>query len=273
MSDSTILDSTIEMLHRSQGGEFQFWSLVVTGRMAPSILEKYRQTAQELAHRGQERRVRDLTSLEEDGARRDFVTALEVGSCLADSRQGRITRCVADKDRKTVYELVHAGILDFLDAAGVVLPPGREAHIGRRLVDHLTGPAALDRFRRLLDWLAQLRRRHESQVASGEWVPARHALIGRLVSHAFARDDSGAYRYCLSFRLFLRYRLFRICKKQHWPCRASRGLRRSFMMIDREDIGTIFKHAVADVASPGVDPLEKSLEFLNCDLVPTAPGF
>jgi hypothetical protein len=273
MSGTNTLHATIEMVHHAHGGELGFWRALVDDKVAPGVRESYRRVAEELALRGEDHWIKDMMSLEE-GAKQDWQTFIEVWSCLGVHRGKYTNRFLAKSHQSSVSTRVREGILDLLETAQVALPPGREVLIGPKLADHLTGWGALVRFGRLLDWLADVRRLHEHHVATGTWIPARLSLFEQLAPGIFAQDDRGEYRRSPSFRLFLRNRLFRVCKKRRWPCRDSRGLRRAFVSISRERIGEIFDRAHQDVEDlkttfETMPQQMLALDLLDCDLIST----
>jgi hypothetical protein len=262
MSAPSTTAPALATIHHGYGGELDFWVSLIKGEVPAGVREVYAKAARELARRGNDRCLRDLESLEEPGADADLDAVLEAGPCLVDALPGILSGDHPRKSSSPIIEQVRAGVLDLLETVGVELPPGREALVGTDLVKELTGRAAMDRFERHVRWLTDVRRRYAAVRPL-----ARLRVIDRLNAKVFAAREDGGYRYHLSFRLYLRSRLYQLCQAGGWSCRAPNGLMAAFAEVSRDRIGEVFARSLTYWEATTEAYGDVALQYLVHDVV------
>jgi hypothetical protein len=124
------------------------------------------------------------------------------------------------------------------------------------------GQEAMNRFKSLVEWLSQIRRKLERALKSERVIPANIALIERYFRQAFAQDDTGTYRYKVSYRLYLRQLLLEYCQKQCWQCADPLGLHHAFDSVQRKQISDALDAAMGYWSvAPGDESVEEIPAF------------
>jgi hypothetical protein len=244
------------------GGEAPFWLAWIHGDLAPPLQEWVREQGEHDLSL-----ARDLRSVEQpDGqgfttrpARELLAAALEAYGYLvtagpdpdeADDGEpltavaGRedelsdLTRPVkggerASREPTRARELLRPALFDLLEAVEVPVPPADQVAEGNRLLTELVGPEALGHFHSLAAVARDVRRR----AARGD-LPALYRVLRGLAPGLF---DAERYREQLSYRLYLRARLKRYCRRRGWQPAGPRyrTLSAAFAVLSRKQIGRI----------------------------------
>jgi hypothetical protein len=244
----------------AHGGEVAFWLAWLCGDLDPGLQAWFRRRAE------QDPVLRnDLHSIEQpDGsgyttaaARAEVRDALEAGHYLvpapgsglalslgfSESEEQTETNLILSRQgpanpqapppEAELRRRVRLGLFVLLQEVDILVPPAEEAVEGTRLVEHLVGAAAVNKFLRL----------QQLQALPPEPRPTvRRRLLVELAPQLFAREGD---RLChhLSFRLFLRARLQHYCRQRGWLPLGSKyaDLVAAFAALSRERMGIIVR--------------------------------
>lgn len=238
------------------GGDAAFWRGWALGELDPDVQAWVREQA-----KGNAALRKDLLSIEPSlvgstkAAHAEVNNALEADRYLADGArllplypgengeeaitdialiEGKPPGARSGGPPRKVRHWIGSGLFALLEEVEIALPAADEAAEGSRLLQHLAGPEALTRFRRLHDWLSAVR----AQPADR----ALDRLLRDLAPRLFEKNADG-YHCHLSFRLYLRARLQDYCERQGWLPVGPRfyDLTTAFAALSRERIGEVVR--------------------------------
>jgi hypothetical protein len=132
---------------------------------------------------------------------------------------------------------IRSGLFALLEEVEIHVPPDEEARVGTHLLEHLVGLPAVSRF-------VQFQRLQHR--GGGANPTLRDRLLRALAPEVFDRLGEG-FRYRLSFRLFLRWRLQHYCRQRGWQPVGPRyrDLSSAFAALSRERIGICVRGMIA----------------------------
>jgi hypothetical protein len=254
--------ATPQAIIAEYGGEIPFWLAWLRGELDADLQAWFRQQSEhDAALRN------DLRCIEQPhgagystrAARAELRNALEAGNYLTEASgddQADLPRGLAafeeagqtetdlalsgqGMDRKEaagreanqaeLRRRIRSGLFALLEEVEIRVPPDEEAREGTRLLEHLVGLPAVSKF-------VQLQRLQ--QCAGLAHATLRDRLLRTLAPELFAREGEG-FRYRLSFRLFLRWRLQHYCRQRGWLPAGPRfrDLPSAFAALSHERIG------------------------------------
>jgi hypothetical protein len=232
------------------GGEVPFWQAWINDELHADLKAWLRQQAA-----GDAELARDLRSVEQPaGPGFSTQAARELVQSALEAHAYLVAADPSDEAGETTFTDVAVGAGDeggvpsrarhrlrpalfaLLEAVEVPLPlPDQEAAEGRRLLDELVGPAAIERFRSL-DTTAQLVRRRAAEARPVVLYRVLRGLVPDLC-------DGEHFRGRLSYRLYLRARLKHYCRRRGWrPAGPTfHDLATAFEALSRQRIGDIIR--------------------------------
>jgi hypothetical protein len=222
------------------GGDVSFWLAWIYDKLDSAVKPWLRQQgAKDTALR------RDLASVEQP-AQELVQVALESQAYLAaidppgipdDSTFTDATAGdrATEEGQGSARRKLRPALFALLEAVAIPAPTGDQVSEGSQLLTALVGPEALAHFRRLDATVQLIRRRGEE-----EWPAALYRVLKDLVPDLF---DRARFRPRLSYRLYLRARLMRYCRRRGWRPAGPTfpDLATAFPSLSRRRIGQIIQ--------------------------------
>jgi hypothetical protein len=255
--------ATVRSVIETQGGEVAFWMAWINGDLDAEFMNWFRDQVG-----GDPGLEADLRSIEQQAggrfstqtARAIARAALEASTYLTEvtvrrapgvplPRPGEEMTEVALREpvqvsgrqapeRHRVRQMVKPSLFQLLEEVEIHVPDHQAQSVGRELLAELVGAERVQYFRQLNEQLQTWRAQAAVEAT------ALYRVLRQLVPELFSTEGN-CPRYQLSFRLFLKERLKRYCRRQGWAPAGPRfyDLMSAFDALSREGIGVVVRRA------------------------------